>query len=145
MDLNKLKRRFQWYPRAREFPLGKYDSTAPPAVLVVEDEPLLRLFAVDMVEDAGFEAFEAAGSNEALRILAGPHDIRLVFTDIDMPDGVNGLCLAGMVRERWPLIKIIVTSGKRAPLTEGMPAGSLFFSKPYDPDEVTATMRRMTR
>jgi DNA-binding NtrC family response regulator len=114
------------------------------AVLVVEDEPLLRWFAVDMIEDAGFEAVEAGGSSEAMRILEGRFDIRIVFTDIDMPGGVDGLELAAMVRDRWPPIEIIVTSGKQAPMEDEMPPGGLFFAKPYRPEEVIAAMRRMT-
>ena len=68
-----------------------------------------------VVEEAGFEVFEAAGSNEASRILGSRDDVRLVSTDIDMPGGVTGLCLAATVRDRWPLIEIIVPSGERAP------------------------------
>ena len=113
-------------------------------VLVVEDEPLLRLLAVDMVEEAGFEALEADGSGEAIRILERRLDIRLVFTDIDMPGGIDGLVLAAMIRDRWPRIAIIVTSGKNPPLAGQIPVGGLFFAKPYRPEEVTAAMRRMT-
>lgn len=125
--------------------MGTYDFMETPAVLVVEDEPLLRLRAMDMVEDAGFEALEAKGSNEALQILESRNDIRLVFTDIDMPGGVDGLCLAAMVRERWPPIEIIISSGMRAPRKEMIPEGGLFFSKPYNEVEVTSAMHRMLR
>lgn len=113
-------------------------------VLVVEDEPLLRLLAVDMVEEAGFEALEADRSSEAVLILEARLDICLVFTDIDMPGGVDGLKLAAIIRDRWPAIEIMITSGKQPPLASQMPAGSLFFAKPYWPEEVTDAMRRMT-
>jgi DNA-binding NtrC family response regulator len=113
-------------------------------VLVVEDEPLLRWRAVNMVEDAGFEALEANGSSEAMRILEGRLDIRVVFTDIDLPGGVDGLVLAAMIRNRWPPIAIIVTSGKHAPMANEMPVGGLFFAKPYRAEQVIAAMRRMT-
>lgn len=79
-------------------------------VLVVEDEPILRMTAVDMVEDAGFEAVEAADATEAIRILERRLDIRIVFTDIDMPRGIDGMKLAALIRDRWPPIEIILTS-----------------------------------
>ena len=84
-----------------------------PLVLVVEDEPLLRLAAVEMVEDAGYVAVEAADAFEAVRILESRDDIRIVFTDIDMPGGMSGVTLAAAIRDRWPPIDIIMTSGRR--------------------------------
>lgn len=115
------------------------------AVLVVEDEPMLRMMAVDMVEDAGFEAVEAADATEAVRILETRLDIRIVFTDIDMPRGVDGVRLAAIVRHRWPPIEIIVTSGFTTGEDLDLPARTAFFSKPYRHEQVVATMRRMAR
>jgi len=124
--------------------VGQSEPFAKPVVLVVEDEPLLRLFAVAMVEDGGYEALEADGSSEAIRILEGRFDIRAVLTDIDMPGGVDGLILAAIVRDRWPPIAIIITSGKGAPKARDIPVGTPFFAKPYRPEEVMASMHRMT-
>jgi CheY-like chemotaxis protein len=114
----------------------------PPSavILVVEDEPLQRMMAVDLVEDAGFVAVEAAG---AIRILESRLDIRVVFTDIDMPGGVDGMKLAAAIRNRWPPIEIIIVSGKRTLSVEDMPARGVFFPKPYKRDEVAAMMRRL--
>lgn len=81
-------------------------------VLVVEDEPLIRMAACMIVEDAGFIALEAANADDAIRILESRSDIRLIFTDVDMPGSLDGLKLAHFVRNRWPPIKIIVASGK---------------------------------
>lgn len=97
-----------------------------PVILVVEDEPLLRLNAVDMVEDAGFEAVEAADATEAVAILEKRFDICIIFTDIDMPRGLDGVKLAALVRDRWPPIEIILTSGHIAPRQQDLPARSLF-------------------
>jgi CheY-like chemotaxis protein len=69
-------------------------------VLVVEDEPLVRMAAVYMIEDAGFEALEAGNADEAVRILEARTDIRIVFTDIDMPGSMDGIKLAAAVRGR---------------------------------------------
>lgn len=84
---------------------------AAPVILVVEDKPLLRMDAVAMIEDASFMAIGARNTADAIRILQERTDIRVIFTDIDMGDGPDGLWLATCVRERWPPIQIIVTSG----------------------------------
>ncbi len=115
---------------------------ASPVILVVEDEPLQRLMAIDLVERAGFEAVEAGSADEAVRILESRLDICVVFTDIDMPGGVDGMRLATMIRDRWPPIELIIISGKHRLGIEGIPARSAFFSKPYKRDEVMAAMRR---
>lgn len=112
-------------------------------VLVVEDEPLLRMMAVDLVEGAGFEAVEAADADEATRILEARTDIRIVFTDIDMPGSMDGIKLAVAIRGRWPPIEIIVTSGHHAARDVELPARGVFFSKPYDRRAVVETIRRM--
>jgi CheY-like chemotaxis protein len=114
-----------------------------PVVLVVEDEPVLRMMAIDLVEDAGFDPVEATSAAEAVRVLESRPDIRVVFTDIDMPDGEDGLRLAVAIRDRWPPIEIIITSGKRFPRICDLPARGVFFAKPYRRDEVMTTMRRM--
>ena len=113
------------------------------AVLVVEDEPILRMLAVDLVEETGFLAVEAPNADEAIAILEQRTDIRIVFTDIDMPGSMNGLKLAAAIRGRWPPIKIIVTSGQCRPSEVEIPAGGVFFPKPYDHRQVAAAMRRM--
>ena len=116
---------------------------ARPVVLVVEDEPLLRLAAMDMVEDAGFEAVAATDATEAVRILEERTDIRIVFTDVDMPRGMNGMRLAAAIRDRWPPIEIILTSGYTRPADVDLPARAVFFSKPYREEQIVAELRRM--
>ncbi len=74
-------------------------------VLVVEDEALVRMFAVDFVEDAGFDVVEAADANQAVAILEARTDIGIVFTDIDVPGSMDGMKLARAVRDRWPPIE----------------------------------------
>ena len=112
-----------------------------PAVLIVEDEPLVRLCAVETVEAAGFTVIEAANADEAIRILESRRDIRVVFTDIHMPGSMDGLKLAHAVRDRWPPIKIIVTSGREKVAERELPAGGRFFAKPYDPAQIQDTLR----
>lgn len=121
------------------------DSSKRPAVLIVEDEQLVRLNAVKMIEDAGFEAIEAANADEAIRILESRRNIRVVFTDIQMPGSMDGLKLARAVRNRWPPIKIIVTSGHDRVSEQDLPEGGRFFAKPYEPTKITDTIRELTR
>ena len=112
-------------------------------VLVVEDEALLRMAAVDFVEDAGFKAIEASNADEAILVLEARTDIHVVFTDVDMPGSMDGLRLAEAVRGRWPPIQIIVTSGHRIVTVDVLPPGSVFFAKPYREEEIVATLQRM--
>lgn len=113
-------------------------------VLVVEDEPLQRMMAVDLVIDAGFDVVEAGSADEAVEILEGRTDIRIVFTDVDMPGSMDGLKLAAAIRDRWPPIAIIVTSGHLTMQDAILPSGSVFFSKPYDSAKVTEQLTRMS-
>ncbi|WP_435170319.1 response regulator [Falsirhodobacter sp. 1013] len=114
-----------------------------PAILVVEDQLLLRMDAMFMIEDAGFLAVGARDTADALRILEDRTDIRVIFTDIDMGDGPDGLWLAACVRDRWPPIHIIVTSGHRRVTADMMPDGALFLDKPYTEEQVLTHVRRL--
>jgi len=115
-----------------------------PAILIVEDEALVRLYAVDTVTAAGFDVVEAASADEAIRILESRSDIRVVFTDIQMPGLMDGLKLAQAVRDRWRPIKIIVTSGRELATEDDLPEGGRFFAKPYDPTEICKALREWT-
>ncbi len=112
-------------------------------VLVVEDEELLRIFAVQLVEDAGFQVLEAANADQAIAILEKRSDISLLLTDIHMPGSMDGLKLAHAVRHRWPPIKIIIVSGQVLLTEDDIPTGSRFFRKPYEPTEVVSELRSM--
>lgn len=114
-----------------------------PTVLIVEDEMLLRMRAVDMVEDAGFTPLEAVNADDALSILESRSDIELLFTDIQMPGSMNGLKLAHAVHERWPSIKIILVSGKLTPTESDRPTDSRFFGKPIEAQQMIAELQAM--
>jgi CheY-like chemotaxis protein len=118
-------------------------SVAPIIVLVVEDEMLLRMRAVDMVEDAGYTALEAVDADQAVVILESRSDIALLFTDIQMPGSLDGLKLAHAVHERWPPIKIILVSGQLKLADIDIPAGSRFFGKPLEGTQMIAEMQNM--
>lgn len=112
-------------------------------VLVVEDEMVLRMRAVDIVEDAGFTAVEAVNADQALAILESRSDISLLFSDIQMPGSMDGLKLAHAVHDRWPDIKIILVSGQVKPLPDDKPHNSRFFGKPIDGHQMIAELQDM--
>jgi CheY-like chemotaxis protein len=118
-------------------------SPAAAVVLVVEDEMLLRMRAVDMVEDAGFTSVEAMDADEAVAILESRSDIGLMFTDIQMPGSIDGLKLAHTVHERWPSIRIILVSGQLKPADSDIPADSRFFGKPLEAEVMIAQIQSM--
>ncbi|WP_027054714.1 response regulator [Mesorhizobium erdmanii] len=116
--------------------------TAPSlvTVLVVEDEAFLLFAIADELRELGFEVLEASNADQAIRLLENRPDITILFTDIDMPGSMDGLRLSAAVRDRWPPVKIIITSGKRQPAADAMPSGGVFLSKPYAPAAVAATI-----
>jgi len=121
-------------------------STTPtslPNVLVVEDEMILRMRAVDIVEDAGFCPVQAVNADEAIAILESRSDISLLFSDIQMPGTMDGLKLAHAVHNRWPAIKIVLVSGHVKPSEAERPADSRFFRKPLAVDEMISQLQTM--
>ncbi len=111
-----------------------------PVVRIVEDDFLLRMNAVDVIEDGGFEVIEAANADEAIIILEARSDITVVFTDIQMPGSMDGLKLARAVRGRWPPIKIVATSGRYNVREMDLPEGGRFLPKPYNSTQVTGVL-----
>jgi len=118
-------------------------SCIPAVVLIVEDEMILRMRAVDMEEDAGYTPLEALDAAEAVAILESRSDVALMCTDIQMPGPVDGVGLAHAVHERWPTIRIIVVSGQLNLPHLDLPPRSRFLSKPLNAAEVIAEMRDM--
>jgi two-component sensor histidine kinase len=118
-------------------------TAALPTVLIVEDEMVLRMRAVDIVEDAGYTPIEAVNADDALAILESRSDIEMLFTDIQMPGSIDGLKLAHAVHERWPLIKIMIVSGQLKLTDADKPADSRFFGKPLDVKHMVTQMQDM--
>lgn len=112
-------------------------------VLVVESDVLIRMSAVHMVEDAGYEAVTARNAEEAIRILESLNDIRAVFTGINMSGSMDGLRLARAIRDRWPPIHLIVASGRNAPANKEFPANGRFLRKPYTAEHVAKALREL--
>ena len=119
--------------------------TCKPVILIVEDEFLLRMDSAETIEKAGFEVIQAGNADEAIAILKARPGIHVVFTDIQMPGSMDGVKLARFVRNRWPPVKIVATSGLVKVGEDDLPAGSVFVPKPYRGAYVAETLRRLTR
>jgi CheY-like chemotaxis protein len=112
-------------------------------VLVVEDELLVRLHAVSLLKAAGFSALEAGNADEAIAWLEARGDIRVVFTDINMPGAMDGLRLAHAIRHRWPPVELVLTSGQMRVREEEMPERGQFLNKPYSAMELVGAVRSL--
>lgn len=112
------------------------DDDVPPTVLVVDDEPLLRMDATDILERQGFSTLEARNAEEALEILSRRPDVRVLFTDVSMPGAIDGLGLAERVHQRWPNVLLVVTSSDRKIGDVTLPDDGRFIAKPYPEDEL---------
>jgi CheY-like chemotaxis protein len=112
------------------------------AVLVVEDEPLVRMVALDALSDCGLVAYEAADADEALGVLGAHSDIGLVFTDINMPGAVDGLKLVQRIHKLWPRIELIVTSGRERLMDRQLPDHGSFLAKPYRTAQLIELVRK---
>jgi CheY-like chemotaxis protein len=109
-------------------------------VLVVEDNAIIRMGAVDLVFGAGYEALQACDADEAIRIMETRDDVDLVFTDVDMPGTMDGIKLSHYIRSRWPPVKLIIASGATILDESSLPLGSRFFPKPYNDHTIIDAM-----
>jgi DNA-binding NtrC family response regulator len=112
-----------------------------PVVLVVEDEPIIRMETVQMVKDAGYAVLDAANTDDAMTILERRSDIRAVFTEIRVPGHRNGMDLGRTIAERWPLVRLVMTSG--VPKADNFPADWRYIPKPYDGVQLAAALRAL--
>src|ERR1700761_4006502 len=112
------------------------DPTAVPNVLVVEDEMILRMRAVDIVQDAGFNPVEAVNADQAMSILEARSDISLLFTDIQLPGSIDRLKLAQGAHGPRSSIQIILVSGQVKLSNAERPADSRFFGKPLGVEQM---------
>ena len=114
-----------------------------PVVLIVEDEYLVRTGTRDAVETAGFDVLEAGDADEAIAILTARNDVSLIFTDVHMPGSMDGLKLAHFVRDRWPPVKIVATSGRVRITDSDLPEGGRFLPKPYSAGDIASTLHEL--
>ena len=112
---------------------------APPVILLVEDDVLLRLVTAGSLREAGFEVLEAANSAEAVQIL-GCIPVDALFSDIDMPGRMDGFALAQWVRRRGLNTRIVLTSGGERALGSAKEYAS-FLAKPYADTDIEHLLR----
>lgn len=112
-------------------------------VLVVEDEPLILLAAMDVIEEAGYAVLCASSADEAIAQLESEPKIQIVFTDVEMPGSMNGIKLAATIRDRWPKVDIIITSGRVPEHDVPLPERGVFLAKPYRPTELASQLGQM--
>ena len=110
-------------------------------VLIVEDDPIVRMGAVAIAEETADKVYEAESADAAIPVLESNPDVTLLFTDIDMPGSIDGLQLAEVVHRRWPAIRLIVTSGRIALNDDQVPDDGVFIGKPYYPENIRAAIR----
>jgi CheY-like chemotaxis protein len=116
-------------------------AVSRPLVLIVEDEELIRISGAEMVAEAGFDVVEAGNADEAIAILEARPDIHIVFTDIQMPGSMDGLKLAWFISDRWPPIKLVITSGRVSLGEADLPKGGSFVGKPYSATRIAEILR----
>lgn len=114
-------------------------------VLVVEDDPLVRMGAVEIARETVDQVYDAVNADAALLMLEKHDDVTLLFTDIDMPGTLDGLQLAEVVHKRWPSIRLIVTSGRVSLNDEQVPDDGRFIAKPYYPETIRSAIREQHR
>jgi two-component system, response regulator PdtaR len=117
------------------------DALKSKAILVVEDETLIRLWAADLLEENGFSVIEAKDADAALKVLECRPDVNLLFTDVQMPGSLNGMELAREVHARWPRILLVITSGRERPMRSEIPDDGRFVAKPYSAEELLGQVK----
>jgi two-component system, response regulator PdtaR len=124
---------------------GMMDRQSPaPLVLVVEDEPLIRTLVVDVLAEKGLDVSEASTADEALAVMTLRPEVKVLFSDINMPGELSGLDLAREVHHRWPKVQLMLTSGRARTLKEDLPDAGVFISKPYDIEAIAERIYRLT-
>ena len=114
-----------------------------PVILVVDDEALLRMLAVEHFEDNGYEVLEARDGAEALAIVKGRPDIQAVFTDVQMPGQVDGFGVARQARDAIPNCAVVVVSARQWPESGDLQPGMRFITKPYSGQSVVRMFNEM--
>jgi DNA-binding response OmpR family regulator len=114
-------------------------------VLLVEDEPLLRMIAADIAEEAGYAVLQASNADAAFEMIKARTDVGILVTDVHMPGSMDGFSLARAVRERWPRVELIITSGRLRPTPAELPDDGLFVPKPYNSSQLLAALETVAR
>ena len=124
------------FPFRKPEPQASPDAIAsPPLALIVEDEMILRLNAVEMLEDMGFSVINSETADEALTIMEKQR-VELLISDIHMPGKLDGLALARLAAERWPDMRTVICSGRVRVVGSELPTNAAFVGKPYTVEDL---------
>jgi CheY-like chemotaxis protein len=118
-------------------------NKSAPVILIVEDDPFLRMLTVEFVNEAGFETLEACDADQAIAILESNFKITVLFTDINMPGNMDGLKLAHVVSNRWPVVEILIASGRVLLQQADLPPNGRFLRKPYRAEAMIADLHSL--
>jgi DNA-binding NtrC family response regulator len=124
--------------------LSDEQPTGNCSILIVDDEPLIRINMVDFFIAQGFQVFEAENADHAIALLEENPTIPVVLTDVQMPGAMDGLRLAHVIRERWPPTLLVIVSGGVPLLSAALPSRATFIAKPFDPRRVLSEIKRLS-
>lgn len=123
--------------------MAQHSNRSSRSILIVDDEPLLRMSLADFFLDEGFDVLEAQSADQAIVIMEADPTIKIVVTDVQMPGSMDGLKLAHFIRDRWPPTALIVVSGAVRPTIDDLPATASFLAKPVEPRAVLDEIERL--
>lgn len=112
-----------------------------PAVLIVEDEVLIRLSTADFLREFGHYVLEAASADEALAVLKANDTVAVVLSDVRMPGELDGIALAAIVRRTWPHVPVVLTSSHLPEDVDVEP--DLFIQKPYSQSRIVTLVEQL--
>jgi CheY-like chemotaxis protein len=136
---------FETSIRLMRWDLMDDNSGSKAAILVVEDETLIRLWAADLLEENGFSVLEAANADAALKVLEKRPDVKLLFTDVQMPGSLDGMQLAREVHARWPHVLLVITSGRERPTQAEIPDHGRFVAKTYKAEDLLGQVNNLLK
>jgi CheY-like chemotaxis protein len=113
-----------------------------PLILVVEDDQGAREIAAMILEAEGYRVLAANGGLQALDLLAGSEEVDLIFSDINMPGGMDGIQLARRIAELDGQLPVVLTSGHSLGSFRDFPSNAAFLAKPYNRQALLGAMRQ---
>jgi two-component system, response regulator PdtaR len=99
----------------------------------------------DLLAENSFSVLEAKGADAALKVLESRPEVKLLFTDVQLPGSLNGMELAREVHARWPNILLVITSGRERPTRAEIPDDGHFVAKPYSAEELLGQVNDLMR
>ncbi|WP_196262769.1 response regulator [Microvirga terrestris] len=128
---------------APEKEIAPFTSLPTSRILVVEDNSQVAESAMALLREQGYQVEHCASAPDALKFLERDARFDVIFSDLVMPRGMDGLDLARIARERWPDIPILLATGYSGSVERAAREGFPSLSKPYHPAELERELRRL--